>query len=155
MYARLTMPDYPWEQVEETKAFITRLFSGEAPDRPAAIVHPAPVDRPPAGPPAGLDDWQQQVWQAQQNLLRRPIGGDDFVPTLGTGAGTCAMATAFGCAESQVGGVYWVEPCITDMTAIDKLKKPPAPTNACRSGSWTSRAPSPRSSRCWGAVHFF
>ncbi len=122
---RFVMDDYPWERVEETKRFLTGLFAGPAPGRPAAIVHPTPLDRPPAEPPAGLDKWQLQVWQAQENLLRRPIGGDDFVPTLGTGAGTCAMATAFGCVEILKTGVYWVEPCITRLEEIDALRKPP------------------------------
>jgi hypothetical protein len=121
---RFTMHDYPWEQVEATKQFITRLFAGEATDRPAALVHPKPLDRPEEAPPAGLDEWQLAVWRAQQALLRRPLGGDDFVPTLGTGAGTCAMATAFGCEETTASGVYWVAPCITRMEEIDTLRKP-------------------------------
>jgi hypothetical protein len=122
---RFVIDDYPWDRVERTKEFITRLFSGAAPDRPAAIVHPAPMDRPQTEPPPGADAWQRQVWQAQEALRRRPIGGDDFVPTLGTGAGTCALATAFGCVESQTAGVYWVDPCITRMEQIDALRRPP------------------------------
>ncbi|MHB9132401.1 MAG: uroporphyrinogen decarboxylase family protein [Armatimonadota bacterium] len=124
MMARFVMDDYPWDSVEKTKRFITRLFSGEASERPAALVHPALMDRPSVEPPAGIDEWQRQVWQAQENLQRRPIGGDDYVPTLSTGAGTCALATAFGCVESQASGVYWVDPCITRMEQIDALRKP-------------------------------
>ena len=121
---RLTMPDYPWEQVEATKAFLTRLFAGEAPDRPASIVHPASLALPESTPPAGLDAVALRVWQAQDSFRRRPLGGDDFVPALGTGAGTCAMATAFGCRETSASGVYWVDPCITRMEEIDTLRKP-------------------------------
>ena len=125
---RITMVDYPWAEVERTKAFITRLFSGPAPDRPAALVHPSP---PPAGtpaappPPSDLPGYQRDAWQAIENLKRRPMGRDDFVPTLGTGAGTCAMATAFGAAETQQSGVYWVAPCITNPSEIDRMTKPP------------------------------
>ncbi len=119
------MDDYPWDKVEETKSFISNLYSGKETERPAAIVHPALTDRPSAPPPTGLDERQREVWQAQEGLRRRPIGGDDFVPTLGTGAGTCALATAFGCVESQAAGVYWVEPSITSMEQIDALRKPP------------------------------
>ncbi len=122
--ARMPMQDYPWEQVEETKAFISQLFAGEAPDRPGCLVHPAPVALPEMAPPAGLSEMQRSVWQQQEALRRRPLGGDDFVPTIGTGAGTCAMATAFGCVESQASGVYWVDPCITRMEQIDALTKP-------------------------------
>ncbi len=122
---RIPMDDYPWEQVKQTQAFITQLFSGAAPDRPASIVHARPLDLPAVPMPAGLSEREQQVWQAQENLRRRPIGGDDFVPTLGTGAGTCAMATAFGCEELQVSGYYWVSPSITSMSQIDALRKPP------------------------------
>ena len=73
---------------------------------------------------AGLDDYQQQVWQATQWLVRRPLGLDDFVPALGTGAGTCALATAFGGVETIVSGVCWVAPSITRMEEIDVLGKP-------------------------------
>jgi hypothetical protein len=123
--ARFVMDDYPWDAVAATQAFLTQLYSGEAPARPAAIVHPALVDLPPADPPAFTDAWQQQVWQAQENFRRRPLGGDDYVPILGTGAGTCAMATAFGCVETQASGVFWVAPCITRPDEIDALRKPP------------------------------
>lgn len=121
---RFVMNDYPWEVVEKTQAFITRLFDGEAPDRPASLLHTPLLPAAPQEPPAGLDDFQLQVWHTEQGIRRRPLGGDDYVPTLGTGAGTCAMATAFGCAESQVSGVYWVTPCITRMEQIDTLRKP-------------------------------
>ena len=122
---RLTLDDYPWDQVEKTKAFITRLFSGPAPDRPGAIVHAeAPPGETPRPAPSHLTKWQRQAWDAVESLKRRPIGGDDFVPMLGTGAGTCAMATAFGCEEREATGVYWVKPCITSVSQIDHLAKP-------------------------------
>lgn len=122
---RFKMDDYPWDKVEKTKAFITQLYAGPAPERPAALVHPALLDLPKTEPPAGANERQRQVWQAQEHARRRPLGGDDYVPTIGTGAGTCAMATAFGCLERQTGGVYWVDPCVTRMEQIDSLRKPP------------------------------
>ncbi|MGD0090410.1 MAG: uroporphyrinogen decarboxylase family protein, partial [Planctomycetota bacterium] len=121
---RFVLDDFPWDKVEKTRAFITRLFSGEAAERLAAIVHPALIDRPQAEAPAGATEWQRQVWQAQESLRRRPIGRDDFVPALGTWAGTCALATAFGCVEIQTSGVYWPRPCVTRMEEIDALRKP-------------------------------
>lgn len=121
---RLTMQDYPWAQVAATQDLLTRVFAGEVPDRPAAIVHPAALALPEVAPPAGLDAVQQRVWQTQEGFRRRPLGGDDFVPAIGVGAGTCAMATAFGCRESEASGVYWVEPCITRLEEIDTLRKP-------------------------------
>ncbi|OPZ84928.1 MAG: methylcobalamin:coenzyme M methyltransferase [bacterium ADurb.Bin429] len=121
---RIPMPEYPWEQVEAAKGFMTRLFSGHAVDRPGCLVHPAPLALPEEAPPAGLNEGQLAVWRLQEALRRRPLGGDDFVPALGTGAGTCAMATAFGCKESEASGVYWVEPCITRMEEIDALTSP-------------------------------
>lgn len=122
---RLTLNDYPWDKVKSTRSFITRLFSGAAPDRPACIVHSKPVDTPPPqDPPDGLTPWQTTVWQATEDIRRRPVGYDDSVPALGTGAGTCAMATAFGAEETNVSGLYWVKPCITSPSQIDTLKKP-------------------------------
>ena len=123
---RLTLNDYPWDKIKHTRAFITRLFSGAAPDRPACIVHvKPPADAPPpAEPPDDLTPWQKAVWNATQNIRRRPIGYDDYVPSIGTGAGTCAMATAFGAEETNVSGVFWVKPCITSPSQIDTLKKP-------------------------------
>ncbi len=121
---RLMMHEYPWEQLEATRAFMTRLFAGEAPDRPGCLVHPAPLALPEVEPPAGLSELELNVWRMQEALRRRPLGGDDFIPTIGTGAGTCAMATAFGCKESVASGVYWVDPCITRMEEIDALTKP-------------------------------
>ncbi len=122
---RFTMDDYPWDQVEKTKAFITRLYAGQETERPAAIVHPRLLERPPVEPPAGANERQRHVWQVQEQMRRRPLGGDDFVPTIGTGAGTCAMATAFGCPERVTSNVYWVDPCITRMEEIDSLTMPP------------------------------
>lgn len=121
---RLIMHEYPWERLDATRAFMTRLFAGEAPDRPGCLVHPAPLELPSMEPPTGLSELELNVWNTQEALRRRPLGGDDFIPALGTGAGTCAMATAFGCNESQASGVYWVDPCITRMEEIDALKKP-------------------------------
>ena len=122
---RLILSDYPWDKIKHTRAFITRLFSGAAPDRPASIVHVSAADAPPpAPPPGGLTPWQAAVWNATESIRRRPIGHDDYVPTIGTGAGTCAMATAFGAEETNVSGVFWVKPCITSPSQIDTLKKP-------------------------------
>ncbi len=122
---RLLLEEYPWEIVEETKAFITGLYGGAAPERPAALLHqPLRPEPTPLAPPAGLEGYALQVWHAQRGIARRPLGLDDYVPTLGTGAGTCALATAFGCAESCSSGVYWVAPCLTRMEEIDTLRKP-------------------------------
>lgn len=122
---RMLLNEYPWEIVEETRAFITGLYTGAAPARPAALLHPALLpEETPQQPPAGLEGYALQVWSALRGIARRPLGLDDYVPTLGTGAGTCAMATAFGCAESCSSGVYWVTPCITRMEEIDTLRKP-------------------------------
>jgi len=120
---RLRLDDYPWDQVETTKAFIRRLFAGPAPERPGAILHVAAEGK--AEPaPGGLTEFQRQVWNATEGIRRRPIGGDDYVPALGTGAGTCAMATAFGCEEIEASGVRWVRPVITSPDQIDSLRKP-------------------------------
>jgi len=122
----LIMEDYPWEKVEQTKEFITRLFDGPAPDRPGAIVHEEQTPSSGGEPaPEGLTELQKQAWNTLQGLKNRPLGRDDFVPAIGTGAGTCAMATAFGCEETQATGVYWVKPCITEPSQIDYLRKPP------------------------------
>ncbi|OPZ26598.1 MAG: methylcobalamin:coenzyme M methyltransferase [Lentisphaerae bacterium ADurb.BinA184] len=120
------MREYDWVEVERTRAFITQLFCGPAPDRPAAIVHaaPSPAAPPPTPPPNGLNDFQRQAWNQVEGLRRRPLGGDDFVPAVGTGAGTCAMATAFGCEETEASGVCWVRPCIADPAQIDRLRPP-------------------------------
>jgi hypothetical protein len=125
---RLLLSEIDWAAVARTQAFITRLFTGPAPDRPAAILHPDPLAPgaagPPPEPPAGLAPRQAEVWRAARSLCSRPLGRDDFVPTLGTGAGTCAMATAFGCAETVTGNLSWVSPCIQDLADIDRLRKP-------------------------------
>jgi len=122
---RLLLDDYPWEIVEKTQKFITGLYAGPAPSRPAALLHPALLpEESPLEPPAGLDGYALQVWGAQRGIARRPLGLDDYVPTMGTGAGTCAMATAFGCTERYTSGVYWVNPCITRMEEINTLRKP-------------------------------
>jgi hypothetical protein len=123
MMTRFVLADYPWDRVRETQRFITDLFCGPAPDRPALVMHLPPVGE--AHPmPAGLDEWQLQVWHATEQLRRRPLGLDDFVPILSTGAGNCALATAFGCVEKCAANVYWAEPCITGMEQIDALRKP-------------------------------
>jgi hypothetical protein len=122
---RLRLDDYPWDAVARTQAFITRLFAGPAPDRPGGIVHAALLSPEPALPaPEGLTEWQRQAWNAAESIRRRPLGGDDFVPTLDTGAGTSALATAFGCREEERSGVRWVAPCIRDACEIDHIRKP-------------------------------
>lgn len=123
MAERLRLEDYPWDKVVATKAFIRRLFAGPGPERPGAILHVA-AEGQAAPAPEGLTEFQRQVWDAAEGIRRRPIGGDDFVPALGTGAGTCAMATAFGCQEIEASGVRWVKPVITSPEQIDSLKKP-------------------------------
>ncbi len=123
---RCRLDDLDWGRIAATQAFITRLFSGPAPDRPGCLVHAAPLSEPrPRPAPDGLTPAQRQVWDASDGLRRRHLGGDDFVPTLGTGAGTCAMATAFGCEETRESNVYWVKPVITAAEQIDRLRKPP------------------------------
>lgn len=122
---RLRLDDYPWEIVEETRAFITGLYTGPAPTRPAALLHPAlRPEEASAEPPARLEGYALQVWEAQQGIARRPLGLDDYVPMLGTGAGSCALATAFGGVEHYASGVYWIDPCLTRMEEIDTVCKP-------------------------------
>ncbi len=123
MPSRLRLDDYPWDKVEETKAFIRRLFAGPGPERPAAILH-CSSGAPPQPAPEGLSPFEQQVWNAMQAIRARPIGGDDYVPALATGAGTCAMATAFGCQEIEAAGVRWVKPVVTSPDQIDSFRKP-------------------------------
>jgi hypothetical protein len=120
---RCPLPDFPWHRIEATQGFITDLFAGPPPPRPGVLMHLASPPAPP--PPPGLTEFQRQVWTASEALRGRPLGADDWVPTLGTGAGTCAMATAFGCEESQTNGVYWVKPSIGSPEEIDRLRKPP------------------------------
>lgn len=123
---KLNLEDYPWNNVQQTREFIARLFDGPPPDRPGAIIHEEPNSSSSDEPaPEGLTQWQKQAWNTVQSLKNRPLGSDDFVPAIGTGAGTCAMATAFGCQETQATGVYWVKPCITAPSQIDHLRKPP------------------------------
>ena len=123
MSPRCLMTDCRWSEVEATQQFITDLFSGPPPARPGVLMHLASLTRPPP-PPAGLTEFQGQVWNTAHTLQERPLGADDWVPTLGTGAGTCAMATAFGAEESTTNGVYWVTPCVRDPAEIDHLRKP-------------------------------
>lgn len=113
----------PWDRITATRSFITSLYTDPAPSRPGVLMHLRPTAEP-APAPVGLNALQQECWRQTEALRCRPIGGDDFVPTLGTGAGTCALATAFGCVEEQTGGVYWVRPCLTDYAQIDRLRKP-------------------------------
>jgi len=122
---RLIMSDYPWDAVAGTQAFITELFRGAAGDRPGCIVHPGPDTASAEEPPPGLTQSQTEVWRVAQSTRRRPLGGDDFVPALSIGAGTCALATAFGCEETQASGVFWVKPCISRVSEIDHLRLPP------------------------------
>lgn len=125
---RFALPEYPWSEVEKTKTFIRALFKGPAPDRPGCVVHhrPAPGAAAPARgePPAELTELQRNAWHAVQAIRQRPPGRDDYVPILGTGAGTCAMATAFGCPETTATGVCWVEPCIRTSADMDRVRKP-------------------------------
>ena len=121
---RFRLNDYPWDEVERTKRFISGLFAGPAPDRPASIVHPALDAEAHLEPPTGLSEYERAVWQQTQGFRRRPLGGDDYVPSIGTGAGTCAMATAFGAEETLTSNVYWVKPCIATGEQIDGLRKP-------------------------------
>jgi hypothetical protein len=122
---RLRLDDYDWAEVERTKRFIAGLFGGPAPDRPAAIVHPANVPGADPAPPPGLTEFERQAWQAAAALRRRSLGGDDFVPTVGTSVSTSALATAFGAKEEIRSGVHWVMPCIGNLSEIDRLRKPP------------------------------
>ncbi|HPD15421.1 MAG TPA: uroporphyrinogen decarboxylase family protein [Planctomycetota bacterium] len=123
MPRRLRIEDYPWDTVDATKAFIRQLFAGPPPGRPAAILHCSDGSAPEPSP-EGLTALQQQVWHATQAIRARPVGGDDYVPALATGAGTCALATAFGCQEIEASGVRWVKPVITSPDQIDSLRKP-------------------------------
>ena len=121
---RLTVDEYDWGTVRKNQEFLSRLFTGAGPDRPGAIVHP---DVPPgAAPPVplGLTPHQGLVWNAVAGFRPRSLGHDDFVPALSTNAGTCAMATAFGCEETCTANVFWVKPCITHPDQIDRLRKP-------------------------------
>ena len=117
---------YDWAAVERNRAFVTDLFCGPPPDRPAAVLHTVEAGAVAAAatPPDGLDELERQAWNQVDGLRRRPPRGHDFVPTLGTGAGTCAMATAFGCEETQAANVYWVKPCIETPAQIDRLRMP-------------------------------
>lgn len=121
---RIRLDDYSWDDVERTKRFIAALFAGEAPDRPGAIVHPTAGSELPSEPPVSLSGHERDVWLATEAIRRRPLGMDDFVPAINTGAGTCAMATAFGAEETLVSNLYWVKPCITSADQIDRLRKP-------------------------------
>ncbi len=122
---RLILNELNWSAVESAKAFIRRLFSGPPPDRPGAIIHP-PLTLAPSSTekPSTPDKHQMAVWEASHYFMRRPLGLDDFVPTLGTGAGTCAMATAFGAEEISASGVQWVKPAVRNLSELDHLHKP-------------------------------
>jgi len=120
---RVMLDELPWGRVRQTKRFLARLWRCDAVDRPGAIIHDY-ADVPVPEPPGGLTEEQRQVWSELQGLRGRVIGRDDFVPTVGTNAGTCAMATAFGAQEARRGGIHWVEPLIEDPSGIDRLKKP-------------------------------
>jgi hypothetical protein len=123
MIAALHADSLPWDLIERSRAFITGVYTDPAPQRPGVLMHfPPPTERPP--PPSGLTRHQQNAWTQLEGLRHRPVGYDDFVPALATGAGTCAMATAFGCPEVQQGGVSWVEPVIADLAHIDRLRPP-------------------------------
>jgi hypothetical protein len=91
---RCPLPDFPWHRIEATQRFITDLFAGPPPPRPGVLMHLASPIEPPT-PPPGLTAFQREVWNATHALSGRPLGADDWVPALGTSAGTCAMATAF------------------------------------------------------------
>ena len=122
---RLRLDEYDWGEVERTKRFITDLFRGPAPDRPAAIVHPAAQgEQEPTAPPQGFGDYEREAWKAAAALAHRPLGRDDFVPALGASAGTSALATAFGAQEVVRDGVRWVTPCIGGASEIDRIRKP-------------------------------
>ena len=120
---RVMLDGLPWERVEQTKEFLDRLWHCECPDRPAAIVHDY-LDVPVPDPPGTLTDEERGIWAELQALRRRAIGRDDYVPTVSTNMGTCAMATAFGAREMLREGIHWVHPLITDLGQIDHLKKP-------------------------------
>jgi hypothetical protein len=125
MHPKLPTEHYDWSELERTREFIRNLFAGEAPDRPAAILHAEPDDDiPTPDPPAELDEHEAAAWKQAVAALRRPLGSDDFVPTIGTNAGTCAIATAFGAREQMRDGVHWVEPSIDDMAQVDRIRKP-------------------------------
>ena len=125
MATRCLLDGYPWDHVVAARRFITGLFEGPAPDRPGALLHfPGPDAAALSRAPADLSPCQQSVWSAVQGLRHRPVGRDDFVPALGTGAGTGALATAFGCAETRAGGLYWVKPAVGRAEDIDRLRKP-------------------------------
>jgi hypothetical protein len=117
------LDDYPWDIVESTKRFITQLFFGEPPDRPAAIIHPAATAEPPQ-PPAHLSAYERDAWTQVEGIRRRPVGADDFVPALSTTISTCALATAFGAREEKRGDVTWVKPALTSNDDIDHLRMP-------------------------------
>ena len=126
MQAKLMLENFDWSAVARTARFMEQIFSGPPPDRPGCIVHPSvPPEEPPAIPPVHLDDFGRQAWREIRDMQRRPMGGDDFIPMFGTSVSTCALATAFGAEETQVGSLFWVKPCLTEMSQIDRLKKPP------------------------------
>lgn len=120
------LDDYDWETVAANQRFMTSLFRDPVPPaRPGVIMHPQPRSDVASRPaPEGLTEFQKNAWNATDGIHRRPVGMDAFVPTIGTGAGTCAMATAFGCKERQASGVYWVEPCIRKPEEIDAVRQP-------------------------------
>jgi hypothetical protein len=125
MKTRMMLEPFDWAEVNKTKSFITSLFQGPPPPRPGCLMHLPPKAEPAPRPaPEGLGEFEKSVWNATEGLKRRPLGQDDYVPTLGTGAGTCAMATAFGCREIENNGLFSVEPCIREPEEIDAIRKP-------------------------------
>jgi len=59
---RLRLDDCDWAEVERTKRLITDLFSGPAPDRPAAVLHQPSGPGAKAPAPPGLTEFERQAW---------------------------------------------------------------------------------------------
>ncbi len=121
---RIMLDDYPWDKIEETKRFLRSLYAEAPPARPGIIMHPPPLDIPRRPSPYAEGTPENEAWNLVENLRRRPVGIDDYVPTAGTGAGTCPFATAFGCRDEVLNNLHWVAPVIKNPADIRSLRKP-------------------------------
>lgn len=111
-----------WDKIAQSQQFIEDLFAGRNLTRPGIIIHYPGVPAPEL--PVGMPEHEQSVARFEAEVCSRPLGEDDYVPALGTGSGTCTMATAFGSVEVKKDGLSWPTPVITDPAQIDRLTVP-------------------------------